>query len=211
MPRLILASTSPWRRRILQDAGLEVHCVPPEVDEDIGLSDPVALVRELAARKASAVAARYPDAWVIGADQVAFDPERPQEIWGKPPGPEEHLRRLLAMRGRRHRLVTGYALAVPLPAETPPSTGSRPPVAGEIVVAHEHTDLTVRGDLEEEELRRYVATGEGSGCAGGYAAEGRGAFLFERIDGDWFNVLGLPLFRVLDLLRARGWRFGEAE
>lgn len=193
-PVLVLASTSPWRRRILEEAGLPVRCEASGVDEaEVRSADPVALVRELARRKAEAVAARRPQAWVLGADQVAFDPET-GDIWGKPPDPEEHLRRLAAMRGRRHALVTGYALITPDGA----------------TVRHERTDLRVRADLTDDELAAYVATGEGSGCAGGYAAEGRGAFLFEAVDGDWFNVLGLPLFRVFDLLRERGWRFGGA-
>lgn len=193
MPQLILASTSPWRRRILHDAGLPVRCEAPGVDESTVTSkDPIVLVRELARRKAHAVAERHPSDWTLGADQVAYDTET-LEIWGKPPDPAEHLRRLKSMRGRRHTLVTGFALV------TPEGT----------TVKHERSDLWMRADLQDAELERYVATGEGSGCAGGYAAEGLGAFLFERVEGDWFNVLGLPLFRVLGLLRARGWRFGE--
>lgn len=192
-PQLVLASTSPWRRRILEEAGLRVRCESPQVDESLVRSpDPVALVRELARRKAEAVAARLPDAWVLGADQVAFDPAT-GAIWGKPPDPDEHLRRLQAMRGRSHALVTGYALVAP----------------DGVTVRHERTDMRVRADLTDGELAAYVATGEGSGCAGGYAAEARGAFLFEAVEGDWLNVLGLPLFRVFDLLRERGWRFEE--
>jgi septum formation protein len=98
---------------------------------------------------------------------------------------------LRSMVGRRHALVTAVALVGPGFADT----------------VTEETVLSVRADLDDAELEAYVATGEGSGCAGGYAAEGRGAFLFERIEGDFFNVLGLPLLRVIGLLRARGWRF----
>ncbi|MBT3219380.1 MAG: septum formation protein Maf [Proteobacteria bacterium] len=189
MPPLILASTSPWRRRMLESAGLAPQCVAPGVDEQIVHDDnPVSLVRELARLKAEAVAATHPLAWVIGADQVLFDDSG---IHGKPPSPEEHLRRLMKMRGQTHLLVTGYRIIGP----------------GIDVWDHETTRLTLRNDLEEEELRRYVAGGEARNCAGGYAIEGHGVFLFSIIDGDYFNVLGLPLLRVIRALRDHGWRY----
>ncbi len=192
--QLILASTSIWRRRILDHAGLPHHAEPPGVDESlVELDDPAELAVELARLKALAVACRFPEAWVIGADQVASDPVL-GSIWGKPKDPGAHLSGLLQMRGRRHELVTGFAIASP--------DGLR--------VGVERTTLWLRADLTDHELSAYVDTAEGSGCAGGYAAEGRGAFLFERIEGDWFNVLGLPLFRVMDVLRILGWRFGAS-
>ena len=189
MPPLILASTSPWRRRMLECAGLAPQVVAPGVDEQtVQDDDPIRLVRELARLKAGAVAAQHPEAWVIGADQVLFDG---RGIHGKPSSEEEHLGRLLSMRGQTHLLVTGYRIVGP----------------GIDVWDHETTRLTLRSDLEVEELRRYVASGEASNCAGGYAIEGHGVFLFSEIDGDYFNVLGLPLLRVLDALRAHGWRY----
>ena len=192
MPELILASTSPFRQRMLRDAGLQVRAVAPGVDEDPrGETDPVALVRALAVRKARAVSTRFPEAWVLGADQVAYDPGAGRLPVGKPADPAAHLAGLAAMRGRSHVLVTGFALLGP----------------GIDHVDHDETIMHVRADLDDAELQAYVATGEGSGCAAGYAAEGRGAFLFARIEGDFFNVLGLPLLRVLDVLRAHGWRF----
>jgi septum formation protein len=194
VPDLILASTSPWRKQILVDAGLEVRAEPSHVDESkVSALDPVYLVEELAIRKAKAVANRFPDAWVIGADQVAHDVQRPSEIWGKPGDPVAHLEQLRRIRGRAHTLITGFAVVAPAFTET----GS------------ETTVMFGRADLEDAELQAYVDTEEGRFCAGGYAAEGRGGFLFERIDGDWFNVLGLPLFRILSVLRRHGWRFGD--
>lgn len=198
MGPLILASTSPWRQKMLRQAGVGCTVVAPDVDERaVPWDEPVSLVRELARQKAADVAARHPGAIVIGADQVAYDPEQPSEVWGKPANPTEHLAGLCALRGRMHCLVTGFAIV-----------GGGPEQADLDVVEHETTRLWVRPDLTDDELRAYVATGEGSACAGGYAAEGLGGFLFSRIEGDWFNVLGLPLFRVLDGLRRRGWRFG---
>ena len=189
MSELILASTSPWRRQMLESAGLSVRAISPGVDERaIVDDDPGSLARRLAHMKAVAVARQFPAAVVLGADQVVSDG---REIWGKPLDATDHLARLRSMRGEVHDLITGFALLGP----------------GVEVVGTETTRLWVRPDLTEQELEAYVQTGEGSGCAGGYAAEGRGAFLFSRIEGDWFNVLGLPLFRVLDALRAHGWRF----
>lgn len=190
MSELRLASTSLSRRRLLESAGIRVHAESPGVGEESTETDPVRLVRELALRKARAVCARSPEDWVIGADQMAFDLDD-RVPFGKPRDTADHLRMLRGMVGRRHALVTAVALVGPGFADT----------------ITEQTVMTVRADLEDAELEAYVATGEGSSCAAGYAAEGRGAFLFERIDGDFFNVLGLPLLRLIELLRARGWRF----
>jgi septum formation protein len=199
---LIVASTSPYRRKMLVDAGIRVRCEAPGIDEraverEIGCDTPEQLASALARRKARAVADRFPGRWVLGADQVVFDPERPHVVIGKPSDPDDHLRRLRALVGREQILVTAFLL-----------TGGEPGASevGEIADAV-CTRLCFRGDITEDELRAYVATGEGAGCAGGYAVEGKGAFLVARIDGDLFNVIGLPLLRVLTALRAVGWRF----
>lgn len=186
---LVLASTSPWRRQMLESVGLRLRCVPPGVDERaVQENDPPTLALTLAIAKARAVAASNLGCFVLGSDQVVTDGV---DVWGKPTDPEDHLRRLQAMRGRSHQLVTGFALILP---------------NGTMESGTESTRMWVRPDLSDDELRAYVDSGEGTYCAGGYAAEGRGGWLFERIDGDWFNVLGLPLFRVLDRLRAHGFR-----
>lgn len=179
----------------MEAAGVRVRCEPPGLDERrFADPDPIRLTRLLAVEKARAVAARLPDALILGADQVAVDPSRPEEAFGKPADAEAHLAMLAGMRGRSHVLVTGWALVGP---------------GGEEEVGHDQTVMRVRGDLTDEELAAYVRSGEGSACAGGYRAEGRGAFLFEAIEGDWFNVLGLPLLKVMDGLRRRGWRYGR--
>jgi septum formation protein len=187
--RLVLASTSPWRLKVLHDAGIRAEPCAPGVDESSDEPDPVARARGLARRKAAAVRDRFPDALVLGADQVVTDG---RDIWGKPRDPGDHAARLRAMRGRSHDLVTGWALLGPAAARG----------------GHASTRLWARADVDDAEIDAYVATGEGTGCAGGYAIEGRGVFLFERIEGDWFNVMGLPLLPVLGALRELGWRFG---
>lgn len=190
--KVVLASTSRWRREVLVNAGLDVECVAPGVDESLERSpDPVVFAVSLAGRKADAVADRYPDRWVIGCDQVLWDG---REIFGKPPSREAQFERLAAMRGASHQLVTGWALRGPGPAHDAVTT----------------TVMHMRADITDAELAAYVATGEGEGCAGGYAVEGRGGFMFSRVEGDWYNVIGIPLFDVLTALRARGWRFGGA-
>jgi septum formation protein len=196
MRELILASTSAYRRQLLAAAGIQVRCEAPEVDERaaedaIRAEDPVVLARELARIKAIAVARRHPQALVIGADQVGYDPDEPGVRFGKPLDAVDHLDRLRSLVGRRHVLVTGLALIG----------------GGHEIVEHETTEMVVRSDVEDAELAAYVATAEGAGCAGGYAVEGRGIFLFERIEGDWTNVIGLPIPRLIGLLRACGWRF----
>jgi len=196
MAKLVLASTSPMRRQLLEAAGFRPEVVPSAVDEGACVvEDPVERVAALARAKAEAVARSYPVGEgfvVIGADQVVFDPEV-GEAWGKPPSAAVHLERLRAMRGRTHHLVTAWAVIS--------SAGTR--------CGCDLTRLTLRSDLDDAELSAYVDTGEARYCAGGYAAEGHGMFLFERIDGDWSNVMGLPMGSVLTVLRDLGWRYGS--
>lgn len=191
VPPVILASTSPYRRQILNDAGVTVRCVAPGVDESLETStDPVSRACALALAKAIAVGES--DSIVVGADQVAFDP-RSKEVFGKPRDPDAHQRRLEGLRGRSHDLVTGFAVV----------HGSWQ------FVGHERSVVHMRSDVSEEEIAQYVAGGEGAGCAAGYAAEAHGGFLIEQIEGDWTNVIGLPIFRIMTVLRQRGWRYGH--
>ncbi|MCB9678416.1 MAG: septum formation protein Maf [Alphaproteobacteria bacterium] len=187
MRPIVLASTSPYRARILAEAGIPYVVVPPGVDETAFADpDPAKRAVAIAVAKARAVAS---DGIVLAADQVVYDPDS-GEVFGKPRDTDDHVRRLLGLRGRTHDLVTGWAVVCD----------------GALRSGVERTRITVR-DVSEAEIRAYVATGEASGCAGGYAAEARGGFLIERVEGDWLNVIGLPLFRVWDALRDLGWRF----
>lgn len=190
MRRLLLASTSPWRRKLLEDAGIAVDCAASGVDERaVRIADPVQLARALAAQKAEAVSGQHPDRWVLGADQVAH---LAGECFGKPESRSDQRARLRWLRGQTHELVTGWCLRGP----------------GAPHDAHVITRMRVRAEVSDAEIDAYVACGEGEGCAGGYAIEGRGAFLFSAVEGDWFNVVGLPVLDVWTALRARGWRFG---
>lgn len=190
---LVLASGSQIRLTLLTQAGIPVRCVPPDIDErklERGLetNDPIEVAQALAEAKAAQVAGRV-HGLVLAADQVIFDGGR---VVGKPADPADHLRRLQAFAGRSHDLYTAWCVRG--------ADGARRSGV-------ERTRLWVRDDLELAELEAYVATGEGSRCAGGYAIEGHGAWLFERVEGCHFNILGLPLFAVISALRELGWRY----
>lgn len=183
---VVLASTSPARKALLAQVGLTFEAVSPGVEERLDRNaSPEGQARSLALQKAEAVAARRPDAIVIGADQVLATAEG---AFGKPADAADARGQLARMAGRTHRLISAVAVLAP---------GLDP------WVAHEETRLTVRALLPAE-IDAYVATGEWEGCAGGYRVEGRGLALFERIEGDWTNVLGLPMPLLLGRLRELG-------
>ncbi len=189
--RVVLATASRWRAQLLADTGVPVELVPAPIDEEaIRAGDPVALAFARARAKADAVAALLGATFegvVIGADQVAHVDG---VAFGKPLSPADHRQRLRQLRGRGHTLSTAVAFRGPRATQLA--------VAADFV---EHTDLHFRADVADDEIDAYVATGDGSGCAGGYRAEGPGAWLIERIDGDGSNVIGLPVFGVLARLR----------
>lgn len=185
---LVLASTSSARRALMDGLGLPYRVAPPEVDEDVPEGTPAGhAVALLAERKARAVWANHPTALVLGADQLVSLAGKPL---GKPPDEAAALEQLKALRGRTHEILTGVCVAGP---------GY---LATEVDVAR----LTVL-PLTDEELTAYVATGEWRGCAGGYRVEGRGQAVFARIEGDRASIQGLPMQRVVRLLREAGVRF----
>ena len=178
MSRLRLASASPQRRAILEQLGIAFEVAPANVEE-LTAGDPRELALENARRKALAV----PGELVLGADtDVGLD----GDVLGKPRD-AAHARDLLArLSGRRHEVVGGVAIA---------EHGAI--VAEDVVV----TAVDFRA-LDDATLDWYVATGEWQGRAGGYAIQGRGAALVKGIEGDYLNVVGLPLARLLELMPA---------
>ena len=186
MATLVLASTSKWRLQLLRDAGIDATAVDPSVEEANWVGATPVETAELRARaKAEAVAKRYPEAWVLGADQVIH---LDGETIGKPENETVWQNRLRAMRGRTHALTTAIALWDGRAMEVQAVT----------------THVRFRSDISDAELEAYIACGEAKGCAGGYMVERRGAWLVESIEGDWLNVVGLPVLTVVGLLRARG-------
>ncbi len=185
---LILGSTSSARRALMDAAGVPYRVEAPGVDEHVppgmGVADTVAT---LAHRKAQAVHARFPDALVIGCDQlVSLD----GEALGKPADREQARAQLKMLSGRSHAIVTGLCLLGP---------GVREQYV-------EETRLTLYR-IAEDELERYLDLGEWEGCAGGYRVEGAGQALFSSIHGDRTNVQGLPMVLLVRLLRHVGWQF----
>lgn len=183
---LVLASASPRRAELLARLGVRARVVPAGVDETSVMTDPESLVLELAARKAAVVAGREPDAWVLGADTVVVLDGR---VLGKPAGTAENEDFLRLLSGRWHEVITGVHLRGP---------------GGERSVA-ERTRVRFR-ELSPAVVRGYAASGEGLDKAGGYGIQERGMALVARIEGDYFNVVGLPVARVLELADSLGVR-----
>lgn len=184
---IILASTSPRRRALMEQVGLkDYRPVSPEVSEQVDRElQPGALVEELSLRKARAARAKAgPGDVIVAADTVV---SLEGEVLGKPRDETDAFKMLSALSGNCHQVYTGLAVL----------RGERE------VVEHEVTAVTFR-DLEPEEIRRYIATGEPMDKAGAYGIQGVGALLVSGIEGDYFNVMGLPVYRLGRILA----RFG---
>jgi septum formation protein len=175
---LILASRSPQRRAILERLGIDFEVVDVDVDETAD-GTAIEVARTNALRKAEAGAVARPAETVLGVDTVvALD----GEIFGKPATAEDAASTLKRLSGRTHEVVSGLALLAPANPQ----------------VVHEVTMVTFR-ELPDELVRRYVKTGEWAGRAGGYAIQEQGGALVRSIAGDYLNVVGLPVGRLLDL------------
>ena len=181
---IILASQSPRRKELLERMGIRTFTVMDSgVDEhEEELLPPEELVCRLSERKAEAVAQRAPaGAVVIAADTVV---SLDGAILGKPADKLEAFRMLSTLSGVRHQVYTGVTVMRD----------------GEKQIEHETTDVTFR-ELSEEEIEHYLATGEPMDKAGAYGIQGYGALLVERIEGDYYNVMGLPVCRLGQMLR----------
>ncbi|MGC2527956.1 MAG: Maf family protein [Candidatus Acidiferrum sp.] len=187
--KLILASTSPRRAEILRDAGFHFDIIPSAVDETPYPGESAHdLVQRLAIAKAELVAARTAGpAIVIGADtEVTLE----GRIFGKPRSTDDARHMLEQLSGRTHAVLTGVTLIRLPDAERRTFVEST-----QVHFAH----------LSAEEITRYLATGEPHDKAGAYAIQGRAGRYIPRIEGDYFNVVGLPLARVTQALADLGW------
>lgn len=189
---LILASGSAARRAMLSQAGLQFAVQPADIDEEalkhaLAAQAPADLASELAAAKANAVSALQPQAWVLGSDQVL---EFEGQLISKARTLVEAEARLKSMRGRSHRLISSVSLA--RDGQTVWSTTDQ-------------ATLQMR-DFSDGFLADYLETEGAQALAsvGSYRLEGPGAQLFDRIEGDYFTILGMPLWPVLRALRDVG-------
>ncbi|QJQ14172.1 Maf family protein [Enterobacter hormaechei] len=185
MPNLVLASTSPYRRMLLEKLGIPFECAAPEVDETPQPGEsPRHLVTRLAKEKAQSLAVRYPAHLIIGSDQVCV---LDGEITGKPHTEENACQQLLRARGGIVTFYTGTALYNS--------------ASGHLQTECEPFDVHFR-HLSEQEIMDYVRRERPLNCAGSFKSEGLGIALFDKLDGrDPNTLVGLPLIALCQMLR----------
>lgn len=189
MRTVVLASTSPYRKQLLQQLQLLFVTAAPKFEEKIDQNvEPGLLVKHLAFHKAESLRKYYPDALIIGSDQVFVDQRR--RILGKPKTVEAAVEQLSAMSGKSHTFYTGLAV---LDARS-----------GEALTDVVTFTVTLR-DLTLDEIRSYVEREQPLDCAGSFKIEGLGIALMQSMEGsDYTSLIGLPLIRLTDFLRQFG-------
>ncbi len=189
MRKIVLASASPRRKELLKQIGLEFTMAPVNGAETIDSKmDPHELTRHLSRKKAEAAASGRANTIIIAADTIGV---LDGKILGKPHHADEARMMLGEMSGKTHRVITGYTV---LDTDTGKS------------ISNSVETLVYIKRLTKKEIDAYVATGEPLDKAGAYGIQGRGAAIVERIEGDYFNVVGLPLFALAGTLREFGIR-----
>ena len=184
---VILASTSPRRRELLALLGIAFEIIPPVAEEipSPGLS-PREQAKQFALDKALSIARRHPDDLVLGSDTVI---EIDGTLVGKPQDLDDAETMLRQLRGRSHHVHTGIALIYE---------------AAYVTIVHVETALVRMTPFTDQELRRYLETGESLGKAGAYSIQGEAARFIEKIEGDYPTIVGLPLRQTADLLEQQG-------
>ena len=179
--KLVLASSSPRRREILEAAGWPYEAIVAGVDESLWPNEaPAVYVQRLARSKAEAVARRLQSGLVLGADTtVVID----DQILGQPEDDRDAQRMLKLLNGRWHEVLTGVAAVR---------------VGGRAVVEYETTRVRF-AEMSDKEIDWYISTGEARGKAGAYGIQGAAGLFIEEIQGDYFNIVGLPIRLVYEL------------
>lgn len=177
MSKIILASASPRRKELMELAGYDFEVICADIVEVVPEEAmPQEVVMSLALQKAQAVAAEHKEAVVIGSDTVvALD----GKILGKPHSEQEACEMLRSLSGRTHKVFTGVAIVC----------------GGKVKNFFDETDVEFYS-LGDDEIKKYVATGEPTDKAGAYGIQGKGSVLAKRINGDFFSVMGLPIAKL---------------
>jgi septum formation protein len=186
-PHLILASKSPRRSYLLEQAGLEFEVIPSDFDESsVALIEPADYVKKLAREKALSIARAYPQSWVIGADTVVLINGT---ILGKPKSDAQARQMLKTLSGATHRVLSGYSIQCQ--------------AQNHIFSEALSTEVCFK-KLSEAEITWYIGTREPFDKAGAYAIQGLGTFIVKSIKGSYTNVVGLPVCEVLEHLISAG-------
>jgi septum formation protein len=185
-PELILASSSPRRQELLREIGIpfQVHAANIDEDQIVGEA-PIDYALRLAREKAQAVAAQYPESYVLGADTIVVIDG---EVLGKPKDHGDAARMLRRLSGRSHEVTTAVSLVA----------------QGTLVETRASTTKVYFREIAEAEIQQYVAGGEPMDKAGAYAIQGGASRWTDRIEGEFSNVVGLPLSLVTDMLITTG-------
>lgn len=184
MEKIILASYSPRRKELLELIGLNFTIHPSGIKEEITSSSPSKIVEELALLKAKDVADNYQDGFIIGADTIVVHNDH---ILGKPADESSAFTMLSELQGDVHYVYSGIAI---INAST-----------NETLVSHQMTKVFMKG-MSEKEINAYIKTKEPMDKAGAYGIQGMGSLIVERIEGDYFNVVGLSLSLLGSMFKA---------
>jgi septum formation protein len=194
MPKLILASASPRRKDLLKQIGLEFEAYPADIDENsLGYMDAGKYAEEMSRRKALMVAKDFYGATdeehlILGADTTV---EIDGTILGKPEDYDDAVRMLESIQGKWHRVITGITLV---------NAKNR-----QVLTDSEITRVKIRS-MTPEMIQAYLRTGESLDKAGAYGAQGYGSLIVERVEGCFFNVIGLPIYKLSRLLEQQGFK-----
>lgn len=197
---LVLASASPRRQELLRGAGISFTVQPADIDETPHAGEPPRECAErLAREKALAVWGTRPQDRVLGADTIVVIGEK---ILGKPVDGDDAVRMLRLLSGRVHQVITGVCVVEAVASDSAPHS-SEVKSESEVLRTASETTLVTMTRLSDDEIREYVATGEPMDKAGAYAIQGMASRWIPRIEGDYSNVVGLPVALVYRMLRER--------
>ena len=177
MRRIILASESPRRRELMAKLDVPFTVKGAQIDETLNKELPLyEAIEDIAYRKAAALAKKYPQEWIVSADTIVCLDD---QVMGKPQDEQQAEMMLKRLSGRTHQVITAVCIYDGKTAH----------------LFHEVSKVTFYA-LSEEEIKAYIATKEPLDKAGAYGIQGKGAFLVEKIEGDYYNIVGLPIARL---------------